>query len=130
MADHKGQVIPVPVKRTYAYQSETSYPGASIHSAPPMRDRESVEAKKYTAYDLEIRKHTDTAMVITLHKTRADVVDQRRKHGAAVTEDIYQITLDFAELCNRIFGAGCDHFEETEAFPEEVKQLMRKVYDK
>lgn len=125
---HKGQVIPVPEKREYAYQSEHCYPGASIKSSPSHRDH-SEEAKKYLSYELTIHKLTDTAMVVTLHKERKDIVQQRCQRGAAITQDVYTITIDFAELCNRIFNPGCDHIEEEEAFPESIKQAMRKAYD-
>lgn len=124
---HRGQVIPVPEKRSYAYQSEISYPMASILSHPSFRDQ-SDEARMYDEYMLTIHKHTDTSFVVTLHKRRKDIVQQRKINGAAVTEDIYQRIMDFAELCNLIFSPGCDHFTEEERFPEAIREAMKKVY--
>lgn len=127
MSDQKKQVIPVPEKRTYAYQSESSYPGASIRSWPSRRDQ-SEEAKRYSEYELVIHKSTDTSMAVTLRKKRADIVEQRKEKGAATTVEIYQTTLDFAELCNLIFAGGYEVYTEEEHFPESIKAAMRTVY--
>lgn len=128
MDRHKGQVIPVEGERDFAYQSEHSYPGASIKSGPSHRNH-SPEAKKYLEYELTIHKHTDTAMSIELRKRRTDIVEQRRQKGKAIIEDVYVVTLDFAELCNRIFGPGCEYIAEEEAFPESIRQAMMHAYD-
>jgi hypothetical protein len=129
MERHKGQVIPVEEERSFAYQSETAYPGASIKSAPSRRDQ-GEEGKKYTNYELCIHKQTDTAMSIELRKRRSgsDIVRQRKQHGKAIVEDVFVVTLDFAELCNRIFGPGCTLICQDEAFPESVRQAMREAY--
>ncbi len=124
-----GQLIPVEEKREYAYQSEISYPGASVRSHPSHRDH-SEEAKKYDEYELTIHKHTDTAMTVELRKRRRDIVEQRKGYGAVITEEIYQTTIDFATLCNRIFAAGCDVYFEEERYPEEIREALRHAYRK
>lgn len=127
MSSHKGQVIPVKERRQYAYQSEFAYPGACIKSHPSHRDH-SEEAKKYSDYELTIHKATDTALTISLKKTRRDIVEQRMARGAAVIEEEYQTTIDFAELVNRIFSPGCEIYLEEEHFPDAIKEAMKNAY--
>jgi hypothetical protein len=125
--DHKGQVIPVPEERDYAYQSERSLPGGSIISYPSERDH-SDEAKKYSRYELFFHKHTDTAVHFILRKHRRDIVEQRKRNGKAVLYDEYYLTLDFAEFVNRVFGPGCSISTEEEHFPPAVIEAMRQAY--
>jgi hypothetical protein len=128
MSRKQGQLIPVTERRQFAYQSEPSYPGASIQSHPSRHDH-SEEAKKYIGYELTIHKATDTALTINLRKKRADIVEQRKANGAAVIAEVYQTTIDFAELVNRIFSPGCDVYLEEEHFPDAIRQAMKNAYN-
>ncbi len=128
MKEHKGQVIPIPENRQFAYQSENSYPGCYIKAWLSHRDT-SDEAKTYNEYEFIITKMTDTAMSVTLRKHRRDTVAQRIENGAAVRYEEYHTILDFAELVNRIFGPGCAVYEESEVFPDSVREVMKQAYE-
>lgn len=127
-------IIPVG-KKNFAYQCENVETVCVITGRPPFRvgSEPYVNAEKdiVSGYELRIEKHTSNALNVTLIKRRSDTIDTRRKNGAAILEEKYFFTTDFAELVNQIFrGIKCDHVQETEAFPESVRQTMRTAYDK
>ncbi len=103
----------------YAKDEPTTYPGTSI---------KSFNGEK--TLTLEIHKLTDKSMEISLTIPRTDIVQQRKQKGYAILEETHHITLNFNELVNRIFCEEHDVFYNEEAFPDSVKEAMKRAYDK
>jgi hypothetical protein len=117
---NKSPANPLPeITSRYSKDEPTTYPGTSI---------KSYDGEK--TLTLEIHKLTDKAMEISLTIPRTDIVQQRKLRGFAITEEVHQITLNFNELVNRIFCIEHDVFYQEEAFPDSVKEAMKRAYDK
>ena len=78
---------------------------------------------------LSIERATGKALYFKLSGLRADIVEQRKEKGFAVTEDIVARTWTFGELANLIFGQGAQVFHERESFPDSVREVMKRAYD-
>lgn len=135
MKDHKGSLFAGADKRKCAYQDEHCTPGCYIEAYP--RRRDNVDGRnvpfndpKYFKFEFILHKHTDNSMTIELraHLNGSETIRQRKEQGYATKYEIYQTTLSFGELMNRIFAPGCQVFSEDEGFPEEVKEVMKKAY--
>lgn len=129
---HSGELFHGAADRVYAYQDESvllkfSILGTNPRRADGVKNREST-TPEHDEYELLISRHTGKALSFTLRARRNDTVPQRIAQGFAVTHDILQTSLSFAEVCNRIFGAGASVFEEREAFPDSVKAAMKTAY--
>lgn len=131
---HTGPVFEGAEEREYAYQGETVYCSMklNIHGWPPRRgdgkENRELPDQPYSEYDLVFERHTGKAIVVKLIGHRKDVVEQRRRNGFAVTQDILWTSVQMGELINMIFSRGAQVHHETEAFPDTVKAAMRVAY--
>jgi len=110
MRSYEGQIFPDADKRKFAYEDEQSYPGCYIHAFPQKRKHDL-----YDSFDFTIQKHTDSSLSIGLRAHRRDIIARRRAKGKAILYDEYFLTLSFGEFINRIFGPGCEVYEEEES---------------
>lgn len=135
MDAHSGNVMPDTAGREFAYEDEVvSRPMAVItayHNSrrgrKDLNGKEREEQERYSEYEFSIRQHTGNYLEITLRKQRRDIVEQRRTGGKVVTHDVYTRGISFAELVNLLF-AECQHFEDTEAYPDSIHEAMKTAY--
>lgn len=130
---HTGELFPGASERQFAYQAEQGgQTSICFECHPPYRnggkENWSLAHPLYDRYALEIARHTSGSITLKLIGFRNDVVDQRRIKGAAVLRDVVLTTMSFGELVNKIFCDGAQVFEDTEAFPDSIKQAMRGAY--
>ena len=128
---HSGQLFPEAEKREFAYQNEHVHVECRISASPPQRRdgklNWQMEESQYYRYELVIERHASmVAFMLIGH--RKDTVAQRKSVGKAVMQDKLIKSLSFGELANLIFGAGCQVFHETEAFPDSVRAAMQAAY--
>lgn len=136
MDRHIGLVLPPTEDRKFAYEDEhVCRPKAVIMATPngsrgvkELSAEEQAERDRYYSYEFSIEQHTGTALTLTLRKRRRDVVAQRTTGGKVVTRDCYMRGISFAELMNLLFSE-CEHYEDTEAYPESIHQAMRTAYN-
>ncbi len=116
----KSPANPLPkITSPYSKDEPTTYPGTSI---------KSFNGEK--TLTLEIHKLTDKIMEVKLRIPKTDMVEQRKQKGYAIYEEMHMVTLNFNELVNRIFCEEHDVFYNEEAFPDSVKEVMKRAYDK
>mgnify|MGYP001577499817 CR=1 FL=1 len=134
---HAGNVISTPeAGRTYAYEDEPVRTVLELRARPPRYEHvdgvkvPSQEAEVWSEYVLTFERHTGHALVVTLRKRPSSntFVQQRNRDGAGVEAEVYTTVLSFAEIVNRLLGPGCQRFEDREALPDKVKEVMRGVY--
>lgn len=130
---HMGPLFAKAEERQFGYQNEAIAIRCHITAHPPGRGDGSLNhdlpEDAHSEYILEIGRFTGKSLEFKLRAKRRDIVDQRKREGAAVTEDVLIKSLSFAEFCNLIFGSGAMVFHEKEAMPDRVKQVMRGAYD-
>lgn len=130
MAKHQGPIFKATEKRVCAYQHEFVMGGGRLAG------RESDRPMPEIRVACTNRKHLELVFVcetqrhvgVRLRISRTDIVEQRRKWGWAIESEDYVAVMSLGELCNRIFGPGCDVYENEEHFPESVKAAMQQAY--
>ena len=108
--EHKGPVFEIPDRRRFAYQSETVLVGGEFilkASDPTHLDthkwRNQLDCR---GYELKIANHTGTCVIVDLTIKPSDSeVDQGKKPWSLSWSG------SFAELCNRLFGPGCEKYD-------------------
>lgn len=134
MVEHKKfeKIIPVG-KKDFAYQCENVDTICAIRGSIPrgggVQGYLNDEKDRIKGYELRIQKFTGNSLTVTLTKFRSDIRKQRERQGYAITEEKYQIGMDFAELVNQIFrGKEAMELFTEEHFPPEVCKEMKRAY--
>lgn len=126
------KIIPVG-KQEFAYQNEGVSTTASIRGSIPYRTGTlpyiNEEKDIVGGYELRIYNHTNNSLVVELIKKRTDTVKQRKEKGFATYQVVYQVIMSFSDLVNQIFrNIEVGEYPQDEGLPEEVQELMKKVY--
>jgi hypothetical protein len=102
--EHNGNIFNQVEERLFAYQDEWLSGGGWIEASESKRPERYryIDRADVRKFDLFFRHHTNHAVQVTL---------EVRRHDDKLIHT-FEFCGSFAELCNRIFGPGCNRYEE------------------